>query len=613
MNAPQNPSELARETLRQLAMRRIPPTPDNYRNVYHEIAGTQAAEIFPERAWKGVVTALPRNNPEQVKFARQIDTSVGSASWDGIRTALTDYINKNSAEPLNWSALMRELLTQLEKHHAGITAAKKREALDHVLTASGSPDLLFSRLQSVLKTWARQPGGNEDALVDAQPELVVAPAPKAEVPTPTATGAKSAPAVAAATVVPTLNVGVSGNGPSAVFSDLQGLVAKLLEDVIGPLVTDNPELTQETTDLAAAIRNAATAEQFGPLSERLRKYSYRLHFVAEDQIELKAALLHLIQLIVENISELVVEDQWLTGQLSVVRELVHEPLSLRRLDDVERRMKDVIFKQSALKQSLNDAKDRLKLMLATFVDRLADFSETTSDYHDKIEHCAEKISQANDISELSDVLDEVMRETRVIQLNAQRSRDELADMRRRVTESESEINRLQDELSNASEMVRHDPLTGALNRKGMTEAMEAEVARAHRQNSQLCLALLDIDNFKKLNDSLGHAAGDAALVHLTKVVQETIRPHDTLARYGGEEFVVLLPDTPIENAVSAMVRVQRELTRRFFLHNNDKVLITFSCGVAELGESEDPFDALKRADAGMYLAKRAGKNRVVPT
>jgi diguanylate cyclase len=426
-----------------------------------------------------------------------------------------------------------------------------------------------------------------------------------------ATAAKPATPVAPAVSSPAL--GPPSKIPSAGFSELQGLVAKLLEDVIGPLVTDNPELAQETTDLAAAIRSAAAAEQFAPISERLRKYSYRLHFVAEDQIELKAALLHLIQLIVANISELVVEDQWLTGQLSVVRDLVHEPLSLRRLDDVERRMKDVIFKQSALKQSLNEAKDRLKLMLATFVDRLADFSETTSDYHDKIEHCAEKISKANDISELSDVLDEVMRETRVIQLNAQRSRDELAEMRQRVTESNLEINRLQDELSNASEMVRHDPLTGALNRKGMTEAMEAEVARAHRQNSQLCLALLDIDNFKKLNDSLGHAAGDAALIHLTKVVQETIRPHDTLARYGGEEFVVLLPDTPIENAVSAMVRVQRELTRRFFLHNNDKVLITFSCGVAELGESEDPFDALKRADAGMYLAKRAGKNRVVPT
>jgi diguanylate cyclase len=294
-----------------------------------------------------------------------------------------------------------------------------------------------------------------------------------------------------------------------------------------------------------------------------------------------------------------------------VRDLVNQPLNLRQLDDVERRMKDVIIKQSSLKKSLNEAKDRLKLMLATFVDRLGDFSETTSGYHDKIEKCAERIGKANDITELSDVLDEVMRETRTVQINAARSRDELSIMRTRVHEAEGEVTRLQNELAHASDLVRHDALTGALNRKGMDEALESEVARLRRQGGSLSLAMLDIDNFKKLNDSLGHAVGDAALVHLSQVARETIRPQDTLARYGGEEFVVLLPNTPIDDAVSAMVRVQRELTRRFFLSNNDKVLITFSCGVAELQGEETPSDTLKRADEAMYLAKRAGKNRVV--
>jgi diguanylate cyclase len=594
MNSPathSNPSELARETLRQLAMRRIPPTPDNYRTLYHEIAGTQISENFPDRSLKTVVSGLPRDTADQARLARQLDTAIGSGSWDGLRTALSEFISKSSAEQPNWGNLIRELLVQMEKHHSGLTPAKKREAVDHVLGSSTAPDLLYSRMQSVIKTWARNPLGADEALTNE--------------PAPVATEPSADSAVSPGrTVTSTVNRG---------FNELRDLVVQLFDNVIATMVVDNAELTQETADISAALRTASGAEQFAQLTERLKKFSYRLHFVAEDQIELKAALLHLIQLIVDNISELVVEDQWLTGQISVVRELMQEPLNLRRLDDVERRMKDVIFKQSALKQSLNDAKERLKAMLATFVDRLADFSESTSDYHDKIEHCATKISEANDISELSDVLDEVMRETRVIQLNAQRSRDELNQMRSRVSESEAEVMRLHDELAHASEMVRHDPLTGALNRKGMNEALESEVARTKRQSSKLCLALLDIDNFKKLNDSLGHAAGDAALVHLAKVVQETIRPEDTLARYGGEEFVVILPDTPIENAVSAMVRVQRELTRRYFLNNNDKVLITFSCGVAELGEGEDPFETLKRADAGMYLAKRAGKNRVVPT
>jgi diguanylate cyclase len=95
------------------------------------------------------------------------------------------------------------------------------------------------------------------------------------------------------------------------------------------------------------------------------------------------------------------------------------------------------------------------------------------------------------------------------------------------------------------------------------------------------------------------------------VVRETLRPTDTLARYGGEEFVIVLADTGLDDGVQAMVRVQRELTRKFFLHRNEKMLITFSCGVAELGPAESPADGVKRADQAMYLAKRAGKNRVV--
>ncbi len=90
-----------------------------------------------------------------------------------------------------------------------------------------------------------------------------------------------------------------------------------------------------------------------------------------------------------------------------------------------------------------------------------------------------------------------------------------------------------------------------------------------------------------------------------------MRPQDTLARYGGEEFVILLPDTPLENGIEAMTRLQRELTKRFFLAGTEKILITFSAGVAQVAEGESAPDAMKRADQGMYLAKRSGKNRVV--
>jgi len=587
---PSQPQEIARETLRRLVMSKTPPTPDNYRTVYHEISGSKAADPFPERALKTLHAELPRDTAEQIRFARQLESAIAAGNWNSVGTALNDLL-KPASEPLAWSALIRELVQQLEAHHAGLTAAKKKETIEHVLAASGTQELLYSRLQSALRAWSHAPAGTDTELVSAPPpqlpqtpETRQAPAPTSRDPMPSRAG----------------------------IGELKELIAQLLDNTLSIVLAENPELERESRQIAAAARAAAGIEDLAGLADRLKKLSYRAHFVAEDQTELKSALLHLVQLIVENISELVVDDQWLAGQINVVKDLVNEPLNLRRLDDVERRMKDVIVKQSSLKKSLNEARDRLKLMLATFVDRLADFSETTSGYHDKIEKCAERISQANDISDLSDVLDEVMRETRVVQINAARSRDEMSAMRSRVDEAEREVSRLQNELAHASELVRHDALTGALNRKGMDEALEREVSRLRRQGGSLSLALLDIDNFKKLNDSLGHAVGDAALIHLSSVTREAIRPQDTLARYGGEEFVVLLPNTPLDDAVSAMVRVQRELTRRFFLNNNDKVLITFSCGVAELKAEEMPYDALKRADEAMYLAKRAGKNRVIP-
>jgi diguanylate cyclase len=576
MAEPLHPSEIARETLRRLAMQRTPPTPDNYRALYHEIAGTAAAESFPEKSLKGLVAALPRQTPEQLRFARQVDAAIGERNWDGFKAALGELLAKSAAEPPNWASLIRDLVGQLEARHAGLTAAKKHEALDHVLAASGTPEVLFTRLQSLARAWSQGSPGEESALAadasEPPPATPDSPQPGAE---------------------------------------LQELIAQLLDNAIGVLLVDTPELAKESAELAQAVRAAQTPAQLAAFTARLKKFSYRLQFIAEDQAELKAALLHLLQLVIENINELVIDDQWLQGQIAVVADLVSQPLNLRRLDDVERRLKDLIYKQSNLKKSLNDAKERLKAMLATFVDRLADITETTGEYHDKIGRCADKISQAKDIAEISDVLDEVMRETRAVQVNAQRSHEELVQMRQRVDEAEKEIDRLQNELAQTSEMVRIDALTGALNRKGMEEAVEREVSRVHRHGSKLCIALLDIDNFKKLNDSLGHQAGDDALVHLARVTRETIRPQDTLARYGGEEFVVLLPDTALDNAVTAMTRVQRELTRKFFLHKNEKILITFSCGVAELAPDEPPPQALKRADEAMYVAKRAGKNRVV--
>ena len=587
-----NPSEIAREALRLLAVRRIAPTPDNYRTLYHEIAGTadQAHEPFPERQGKLLLNALRRDTGAQNRLFQQLDKALKEESWELFRTALLSFINgqieDKDGKGLDWGALIAELLRLWQERHADLTQNRKREALDHVLTTVGGDDaMLYSRLQGLTRSWAMNRTTGEG------PELVgdiLEPLPD--------TGSTGTTAR-------------DGN-QGALFNELRELFAQTLETVVAVQLVEVPQLSTEAAALARDIRLANTPKAMTALPGKLKKFTFRLELLADDQAELRAGLLHLLELVIENIGELVADDQWLHGQIEIVRDIVSQPLNLRAIDDAERRLKEVIYKQSQLKHSLNEAKQALKSMLAGFVDHLADFATSTSDYHDKMGGYAHKISSANDIAELGSVIQEVMRETRSIQVNAQRSRDELTVAKQKVDAAEQRIAQLQHELDETSALVRNDQLTGVLNRRGFDEALDKETGRATRRQSPLCLAVLDIDNFKKLNDSLGHQAGDAALVHLAQVVRDSMRPQDTIARYGGEEFVILLPDTPLEDAPAAITRLQRELTRRFFLHNNERLLITFSAGVSEYQPEEPGMQTFKRADAAMYQAKQTGKNRV---
>jgi diguanylate cyclase len=316
-------------------------------------------------------------------------------------------------------------------------------------------------------------------------------------------------------------------------------------------------------------------------------------------------------LIIENISHLSLDDGWLKGQVDALMAVCVPPLTLRRLDEVEQRLKDVIFKQTESKTRAVQAQEDMRQMLAAFIERLGSMAETTSSFHAQMETSAKLIEQAKSLSEIAPVLKDVVGATRHMAQDSQIARDTLQGMKKKVETTEAELTKLHQELDRVSAQARHDPLTGALNRQGLDEAVNREVSKVKRLNTALCVSLLDIDNFKKLNDTLGHATGDVALAHLATVAREAMRPQDTLARYGGEEFVILLPDTPLDKGIEAMQRLQRELTRRFFMAGTEKVLITFSAGVAQLLDDESGVDAIKRADQAMYLAKRAGKNRVL--
>jgi diguanylate cyclase len=549
MSKPKSPSEIARETLTALASRKLAPTPENYSQMYREISG---------------------------EVAQAPSADIGATT------------SKGKLVPA-WSELIRDLLRQLETPHKGITVSRKKDGVDTVLTKfSRDPEVLFGKLQALLRSWSTAPTGPSAS--ELVPSVMPDAAPVAMPPLPAATSATP----------------MRGDS-NELLNQLRELLAQTLENTLAT----QPELANEVQALATQIRAADNKSRLDDVAKQLRQFWLKLELRGSDKIKVQEGLLRLLRLLVENVSEMVEDDKWLRGQITALQQIINEPMDKRSIADAERNLRDVIIKQSTLKQSLTDAKATLKSLMTTFIDRLGDLTASTGEYHNKIEGYSQKIGQADNLTELSHILKDVMHDTRIIQSSAMRSHEELLAHKKQADEAEARIKELEHELEQVSELVREDQLTGALNRRGLDEIIGREIKRAERGQTAVSVALLDIDNFKQLNDALGHQAGDRALKHLTQVIKETLRPADSIGRYGGEEFLIVLPDTDLAAGIEAMQRLQRDLTKKFFLHNNERILVTFSAGVALRRENEDSEDLVGRADKAMYKAKQTGKNRVV--
>jgi diguanylate cyclase (GGDEF)-like protein len=162
-----------------------------------------------------------------------------------------------------------------------------------------------------------------------------------------------------------------------------------------------------------------------------------------------------------------------------------------------------------------------------------------------------------------------------------------------------------------SYMVR-DSLTGLLNHTSSRSALIQEVNRCGRQKARLAVAMLDIDLFKQVNDTFGHAAGDNVLKSLSRLLKQRLRKSDIIGRYGGEEFMVLLLDVDVENAYLIMDEIRTHFSEvKHFATQSGSLQVTFSCGIATYPEITDPKVLTEAADKALYAAKAAGRNKIV--
>ncbi len=481
-----------------------------------------------------------------------------------------------------WAGLIDRVVRGLERGARQWTPARKKESLQRVLEGSArDATRLQQRLQALLQAW------ETDQPLEGDP----------------------VPAVAAA-------VAPSGGDWPRVAQALQA-------GVRAALPPGEPRADELAGELAALADRLAAEGATPPLVAEVEAACERAQRLLGHRHRLFDDLGRLCTELGAGLVDLSEDDAWARGQCEALQARLGGGIGARDVREVTELLAETRQRQRRVREERAAASRALKDLIQQLLGELGELGEHTGRFGDSVGRHAEAIARADSLESLAGVVQALVAESHAIgervrgtQQRLQRDHERAAALEQRVRELEQELRRLSDEVAT-------DALTAVANRRGLQQAFEAEVSRVERAQAAgaaaadaaagpapaLAVGLIDIDNFKKLNDSLGHAAGDVALKSLAAAVKDRLRPVDTVARFGGEEFVVLLPGTAADEAQQVLTRLQRELTASLFMHEDREVFVTFSAGVTAWRRGETLETALERADEALYEAKRTGKNR----
>ena len=555
------PTALAKGALRRLAQAHLEPTPENYAKAYVEEAG-------------GSAVAVP---------ARERAPA--------------------------WSALIERLVRNLERGSKQWTAARRKESLHRVLDGSGSdPVRLAARLQSLLQAWETDRPPEVGASSDRPPEAAAASDRPPE-------------ASAAADDVPP-EVGVTAEVPHGVADAAGSAMPTAPEDVAHTEIARALNATVRAGLGAAEERAAELGRRFAVLAERMSGEG-ATHALAgtlgEAAIEAQRWFGQRHELVrqltapcmemTHGLVELSEDETWAQAQSEALRQQLGQGIDVSSLRTASAVLADTRARQGRVKRERQSAREALKQLLAGMIGEVGALHQQAGGFESAIERHAASVEAADSLESLAEVVQTMLAESRRIRAAIGASQERLQQDGARAGALEARVHELEGEMRRLSDEASTDALTQVANRRGLDQAFAGECARAQREGTPLALGLLDIDNFKRLNDRLGHAAGDTALKALAAGVRERLRPTDSVARFGGEEFVVLMQGLPLDAAQQALTRLQRSLSASLFLHEGEEVFVTFSAGVTLWRPGETLAACVERADAGLYEAKGTGKNR----
>ena len=601
-------AETAKAALRRLALSKQEPTPENYARAWVEEGGAAPADApapaapapaAPSPKAKGVYDRIAARLFDDGTQREEFAQTMQRADWDAVRGLVERAAESQVALAQGFAQTIEKLARGLERGGRQWTAARKKDSLQRVLEANRSDIArLHQRMKQLVASWDGDVTDDTIA-VDAS--------------------ADGSGATMSTKGVETLD---SGRGPQSQPVEVRGGVGRAASSGDWPSVLEQydatlrvalpadderaVELAGELRELQSALgRDGATAplrRQAEDVCERARRLlAHRHHLV--DQLH------RLTQEMSAGLAEVAEEGSWVQGQTESLKLSLGESPSVRSVRAASEMLAQTRARQHQVRAERDSARAALKDAISQMLTELDALGDHTGGFADSVARYVDTIANADSLESLASVVRQMVEESRAVHGLVSDTQQRLHEGRERASELEAQVRTLETELRRLSEEVSTDVLTEVANRRGLMQAFDVETARLERQGGELAIGLLDIDNFKKLNDTLGHSVGDMALKTLAGHVQKQLRAVDIVARFGGEEFVVLLPGVPVDEAQVTLTRLQRTLSASLFMHDGREVFVTFSAGVTRLRPGEPLESALERADEALYEAKRTGKNR----
>ncbi len=324
-------------------------------------------------------------------------------------------------------------------------------------------------------------------------------------------------------------------------------------------------------------------------------------------------MLELFSMLVSHVSDVFAGDSAAAAEFVTLQQVCRRPLDGSRIELARSVMEPWLRRQAALQRSALDARATSREVVGSVLRGLGTYLEHSGRFNQSLRQDLGQIESGLDEQALKVLATELLQRGSELHAHGSQLGQSLQQAQQQAEMALHRIRRLESELEQASQQLQQDPLTGALNRRGLDAAFVRDSARASEQQRPLSVALLDLDHFKQINDSYGHDFGDEVLRGLVQVARKLVRPGDSIARMGGEEFMMLLPDTDADAAQRVVERLLQGFRNRRVLHRStgQRVEMSFSAGVAQL-QGGEPFGELyERADTALRKAKQSGRQQVV--